>query len=64
MNNSKNLKKLILGIEKRKESQKKILFINKIIFFITILLFIFTLISGSGSNSNFSDADYFSALYR
>ena len=64
MNYSKNINELILRIEKKKESQKKILFINKIIFFVTIILFIFTLISSFSSGGQNSDTDYFSALYR
>ena len=64
MNYSKNINELILRIEKKRESQKKILFINKIIFFATIILFIFSLLTGSKSSEKYSDIDYFAALYR
>lgn len=64
MKYSKNLKNLILEIEKRKNSEKKILFINKIIFFITIIVFIFTLIFSFNTNNDLSEVDYYSALYQ
>jgi hypothetical protein len=44
MNNSKDFEKLILEIEKNKNNEIKILKINKIIFFISIIIFIFSLI--------------------
>ena len=35
MNYTKDFKNLILEIEKKKEKEKKVLFINKIIFFVS-----------------------------
>ncbi len=51
MNYSKDFQNLLLGIEKNKEKERKILLINKIIFFISILIFFGALFSSYFKNN-------------
>ena len=44
MNYSKHFKDLILRIEKKKKKEKKILMINMYIFYLSVVIFIYSLI--------------------
>jgi hypothetical protein len=59
MNYSKNFKNLILRIEKKKEKEKKVLLINKIIFFLSILIFFGSFIFSYFKNDYANIHDYY-----
>lgn len=57
MNYTKDFKNLILEIEKKKEKEKKVLFINKIIFFVSIIIFFIALIKSFFKKDEFNIYD-------
>lgn len=59
MNYSKDFQNLILEIEKKKEKEKKILFINKIIFFLSVIIFFIALFNSYSKNDYENIHDYY-----